>query len=315
MKRRLRRIVSLLAPDGACVSGEASPTEAGQAGGTFDVRDAPLHVVAARGERAGRAGRQAWAIGAALAGTGTIVSRWQDHPFAERDRAPVRVPQTEVRVHQWSDGRGVYRTGPLRPSDERQPRRAAERKVRGSAERTCQTRDHAPAPSVQGVRPSVVRFVRGCEDGPHSRTRIADENERPHGSPVGKRRDRVVRGDVECAPARESFGFDGSDDGAEVPRGGCVVASGVLHAAPRQEEGASDASPRTGSACAGHSGSAGVAPASTTAGLRPVAGGTIALPGTPRAVPGSRMMMMAPREFPAVAGAPEGGQPRTARYS
>ena len=218
MECGLRRIVSRLAPDRACMSGEAPRTETPCAGTAFDVGDASVDVVAARGERADRAGRQARAIRAALAGAGTVVSRWQGQPFAERDRASVRVPQAEVRVHQRSDGRGVHRTRLLRPSDERQPGRAAEGKVRCAAERPCETRDHAPAPSVEGVRRAVVRFIRCCEDGPHSRTRIADENERGSGRAIRERRGRVVRGDVECAPAREPFGFDGDHDGIEGPR-------------------------------------------------------------------------------------------------
>lgn len=218
MECGLRRIVSRLAPDRACMSGEASPAPAGRAGRAVDVRYARLHVVTVRGERADRAGRQARAIRAALAGAGTVVSRWQGQPFPERDRAPVRVPQAEVRVHQRSDGRGVHRTRPLRPSDERQPGRTAEGEVRCTAEQPCQTRDHAPAPSIQRIRHAVVRFIRRCEYGPHSGTRIADENERGSGCAIRERRDCIVGCDVECASARESLGFDGDHDGVEGPR-------------------------------------------------------------------------------------------------
>ena len=217
VESRLRRIVSRLAPDGAGVPRQTSLAEAPGSCPFLDMGDTTVHVVSLRGERADRTGRQARAIGTALTRTRTLVPAWKTETFAKCDRPPVGVPQAEVGVNQRSDGRGVYGTRPLRPSDERQPGRAAERKVRCTAERTCETGDHAPAPSIQRIRRSVVRFLRSCEDGPHSRTRIADENERSGGRAICERRDRVVRCDVECAPARESLGFYGGEDDVEGP--------------------------------------------------------------------------------------------------
>ena len=219
VKFRLRRSVGRLAPDRARVPRETSSAETSGAGATLDMRGARLDVVAAPGECADRTRRKARPIGAGLAGTDPVVTGRQGQPFAERDCAPVCMPQAEVRMHQRPDGRGMHGTRSLRPSDERQPGRAAERKVGRAVEPTGQTRDHAAAPPVEGVRQAVVRFVRSRKDGPHSGTRIADENERRGGCAVRKRRDRVVRRNVERAAAREPFGFDGGHDEVEESRG------------------------------------------------------------------------------------------------
>ena len=212
----LRRIVSRLAPDGAGVPGQTSLAEAPGSCPLLDVCDTTVHVVSLRGERADRTGRQARALGTALTRTRTLVPGWKIETFAKCDRPPVGVPQAEVRVYQRPDGRGVCGTRPLRPSDERQPGRAAERKVCGSTQGVRETGNHSPTPSVQCVRRAVGRLFRSREDGPHTGAGVADENERRRGCAICERRYPVVRCDVECAPARESFGFDGSQDGLEI---------------------------------------------------------------------------------------------------
>ena len=232
---RLWRIVRRHAPDRTCMSGEASPAQTRRTDTTLDVCHATVHIVAVRRERADRTGGQARPFGAGVAGAGTVVASRKNQMLAKRNRTPVGMPQAEVRMHERSDGRGVRRSSPLRPSDERQPGRTAERKVRGSAQCLRETRDHSPAPSVQGVRCAVVRLFRCRKDGPHPGTRIADDNERRRGIATIERRDRIIRDDMKCPAARESFGFDGRDDGVEVPHRRCVVAGGVLHAIVRRE--------------------------------------------------------------------------------
>ena len=226
--------VGRIAPGRAGVPGEASFAETACAGGMLDMRNTSIDVVAVRGERADGTGGKAGALDATLARTPALVARGKVETFAKCDRAPVGVPQAVVRVHQRPDGRGVQGSGPLRPPDERQPGRAAEREVRDPAEGVRQTGDDPPAPSVQGVRRTVLRLLRCREGRPHPGPGVADEEERPRGCAVSERRDRVVRGDVERATAREPFGLGGGDDGVETPRRRCATGSGVFHANARE---------------------------------------------------------------------------------
>ena len=302
---RLRRIVSRLAPHRARVPGEASRGETSHAGTALDVRDAPRNIVATRGECPDRTRRETRAVRAALAGAGTIIAGRKIQTFAKRDRAPVGVPQAEVRVHERPDGRGIHGTRPLRPSDERQPGRTSERKERGTSQVAREPRNDPAAPAIQGVRRAVVRFIRCRESGPHSGTGVAHENQRCRGGAIRKRRNRIVGHDVKRTPAREPFGLDGHHDGFEGPRGCFATVSGVFHARTRQAGRTGEASHRACRAGAPTPGSAGVPPAWKIAGLRPVAGGTPALPGTPRAIPGWTEVMMAPRGFLAVVGTPK----------
>ena len=215
VKRRLRGAIGRIAPGRAGVPSEASSAETPCTGGMLDMRNTSIDVVAIRGERADGTGGKAWALDAMLARTPALVTRGKVETFAKCDCAPVSVPQAVVRVHQRSDGRGVYGAGPLRPPDERQPGRAAEGKVRDPTQSVRQTRDDSPTPSVQGVRRTVVRFLRSREDGPHPGSGVADEEERPHAGAVAEARDRVVRDRVKRATAREPLGLDGGDDGID----------------------------------------------------------------------------------------------------
>ena len=230
VKRRLRGAVGRITPCRACVPGEASSAETPCTGGMLDMRNTSIDVVAARGERTDGTGGKAWALDATLARTAALVTRGKVETFAKCDCAPVSVPQAVVRVHQRSDGRGVYGGGPLCPPDERQPGRAAERKVRGPVQGMRKARDDPPAPSVQGVRRTVVRFLRSREDGPHPGSGVADEEERPRAGAVAEAWDRVVRDRVKRATAREPLGFDGGDDGIEMPYRRRAAGSGFFHA-------------------------------------------------------------------------------------
>ena len=218
MEPGLRRTVRRFSPHRARVPGEASRGETSRAGHALDVPDAPVHVVTRRGKRTNRAGREARTIGTALAGAATVVAGRKVQAFAERDGTPIGVPQAEVRMHERPDRRRVDGARALRPADERKPGWTAERKVRGSAQTTRKARHHPPAPSVQSVRRAVGGLIRRGERGPHPGTRVADEDERRRRGAVGERRDRIVRGDVESTPARESLGLDGGDDGVKGPR-------------------------------------------------------------------------------------------------
>ncbi len=215
VKRRLRDAVGRIAPGRAGVPGEASSAETPCTGGMLDMRNTSIDVVAARGERTDGTGGKAWALDATLARTAALVTRGQVETFAKCDCAPVSVPQAVVRVHQRSDGRGVYGAGPLRPPDERQPGRTTEREVRGPVQGMRKARDDPPAPSVQGVRRTVVRFLRSRKDRPHPGSGVADEEERPRAGAVAEAWDRVVRDRVKRATAREPLGFDGGDDGID----------------------------------------------------------------------------------------------------
>ena len=233
MERRLRGAVGRIAPGRAGVPGEASSAETPCTGGMLDMRNAFVDVVAARGERADGTGREARAFGTVLAGARALVAGRKIEAFAKREGAPVGVPQAMVRMHQRSDGRGMYGTGPLRPPDERQPGRTAERKVCGRVQGAREPRNDPPAPAVEGVRRTVLRLLRGREGGPHPGSGVADEEERRRGCAVSERRDRIVRGDVERAPAREPLGFHGGDDGVVAPYRRCAAGSGFLHAVAR----------------------------------------------------------------------------------
>ena len=181
VERRLRGAVCRIASGRAGVAGEASPAETSGARAAGGVRNTGIDVVAARGERTGGTGREAWSFGTALARARALVARRKVETFAERESAPVRMPQAVVRVHQRPDGGGIHGAGPLRPTDERQPGRTAEREVRGRVQGACEPGDDPPAPPVEGVRRAVVRLFGGREGGPHPGPGVADEEERHRG--------------------------------------------------------------------------------------------------------------------------------------
>ena len=123
--------------------------------------------------------------------------------FAEAKRAAIGMPKPVMRMDEKPDRRGMDRFGALRPSLERQKRRAAKRKQRSGAEFARESLDQPPGSSgradrrvrrslratrrsVPALAPGHARRARSCE---------CRRARRPARSPPGARR-RAERGPV-----------------------------------------------------------------------------------------------------------------------
>ncbi len=131
-----RGLVDEPATDGTGVPDETAPAHTGAVGGGREMLPAACDVVACGADGGSRAGRQAEACVAELAGMrrGLRWGEWQ--PYGEQECAPIGVPQPEDGVDQDPQRRGAQpRFGTHRPALEGQAGRPVTGKDRASPER------------------------------------------------------------------------------------------------------------------------------------------------------------------------------------
>jgi hypothetical protein len=122
----------------------------------------------------------------------------------EEQRTTVAVPETEIRMHQDAEWRGVQALGALCPALEWPPGWPGERIKCSGTRRERQHLDRTARPAIEGIRLTVAELRGSTEYRPRLSRGESEQNERARVRSTGQRGDTVLRQWVEAAATDES---------------------------------------------------------------------------------------------------------------